>query len=128
LLGQTPGLEVAGEAGDAASLLAQVDAASPQLVLLDWDLRDLAAAEILPALRSVYPDLRVIVLSSRPEDGPAVLATGADAFVSKADPADQLLATINDCCGRQPAPPIPRLAQNERDRPPLGLLSAGNTM
>lgn len=102
LLGQTPGFEVAGEAGDAASLLAQVKVASPQLVLLDWNLRDLASDKILPALRSLCPDLCVIVLSGRPEDEPAVMVAGADAFVSKTDPADRLLAAIHDCCGRLP--------------------------
>jgi DNA-binding NarL/FixJ family response regulator len=102
LLGQVPGVEIAGEAVDAADLLAQVEAACPDLVLLDWGLRDLAAAGLLPALRKLCPGLRVIALSGRAEDEPTVLAAGVDAFVSKADPADRLLAAIHDCCRRQP--------------------------
>lgn len=102
LLRQTTGIEVSGEAADAASLLVQVEAIRPHLLLLDWGLWDLAATDILPALRSACPDLRVIALSGRPEDEPTVLAAGADAFVSKVDPAERLLAAIHDCCRRLP--------------------------
>ena len=38
--------------------------------------------------------MRVIALSTQTEVGPAALAAGAAAFVSKADPAEQLLAAI----------------------------------
>lgn len=102
LLGQVPGIEIAGEAGDAASLLAQVEAACPDLVVLDWGLRDLAAAGLLSGLRKLCPGLRVIALSGRAEDEPTVLAAGADFFVCKADPADSLLGAVHDCGARQP--------------------------
>ena len=124
LLGQTTGIEVAGEAADAASLLAQVEAISPHLLLLDWGLWDLAAADILPAMRSACPGLRVIALSGRPEDEPAVLAAGADAFVSKADPADRLLAAVHDCCRLQPGEKTgeaPCLSAASTTHPPVGI-------
>ena len=74
LLGQVPGVEISGEAADAAGLLAQAKAACPDLVLLDWGLRDLAAASLLPELRKLCPGLRVIALSGRAEDEDMVLA------------------------------------------------------
>ena len=94
LLEQQPGLIVVGEAVEAKQVLAQVEAAQPDLVLLDWNLRGLAAADLLPALRRICPDLRVIALSARPEMRPAALAAGADAFASKADSPERLLEAI----------------------------------
>lgn len=103
LLGQVPGVEIAGEAADAAGLLAQAQATCPDLVLLDWGLRDLAAASLLPELRKLCPGLRVIALSGRAEDRAMVLTAGVDAFVCKADPADGLLVAVHDCFHSQPA-------------------------
>jgi len=93
LLDQQPGLTVVGEAGEAAEILSQVMAIQPDLILLDWDLRG-SAFELLPALYRVCPALKVIALSARPELRSAMLAAGADAFVSKTDPPERLLAAI----------------------------------
>jgi DNA-binding response OmpR family regulator len=77
-----------------ASLAAQVREFKPQLVLLQWELPGRPAAALLFALRGVDTKPKVIVLSARPESEHAVLASGADAFVSKGDPPEQLLATF----------------------------------
>ena len=94
LLERQPGLIVAGEAVDADDLLAQVETICPDMVLLDWELPGLAGTDLLSALRAVCPGLLVIALSGRPGARRAALAAGADAFVSKADPPDRLLAAI----------------------------------
>jgi DNA-binding NarL/FixJ family response regulator len=94
LLERQPGLQVVGEAVDADGLLDQAEATHPDLVLLGWELPGLVAMGSLPALRRVCSDLLVIVLSGRPEARRASLDAGADAFVSKSDPPDRLLAAI----------------------------------
>ena len=94
LLEQQAGVQVVGEAVNSEALLSQVQTACPDLVLLDWNLPDIAAEELLSALRKRCPDLPVIVLSGKPEVRRAALAAGADAFVSKADPPEGLLAAI----------------------------------
>ena len=101
LLERQPGLEVVGEAVDGEDLLALARAACPDLVLLAWDLPDLEAVGGLPALRALYPGQSVIVLSGRPEVRQNVLSAGADAFVSKSDPPEQLLAAIEKQRSRQ---------------------------
>jgi CheY-like chemotaxis protein len=50
LLEQTPGLTVVGEACNAQDLLAQTNAARPDLVLLDWALPGLHASGTLRTL------------------------------------------------------------------------------
>jgi len=94
LLEHQPGLEVVGEVSDGKDLLAQVEVAYPDLVLLHWRLRGWSAVNSLSDLREVHPDLAVIVLSGHPEVEQAALAAGADAFVSKADPPELLLEAI----------------------------------
>lgn len=94
LLQQQPGIEVTAEAGDAAALLQRVAATCPDLVLLDWGLPGLEPAALMAALRQLCPDLRVIVLSGRPEVEGQAMALGADAFVSKSFPPEKLLAVI----------------------------------
>ena len=94
LLRQQPGLDIVGEATDTEDLLAKARAASPDLVLVHWGLRGLVASDLVPALRQINDDLRVVALSARPEARCAALAAGADAFVFKVDPPERLLATI----------------------------------
>ena len=95
LLEQELGAEVVGEAAKADDLLAQIAAGCPDLVLLDWGLPGMAEEELLTALRSTCTELAVIVLSGQPEAEEKALAAGADAFVSKADPPERLLAAIH---------------------------------
>lgn len=94
LLGQEPGLSVVGEAVEVEGLLAKAEATCPDLVLLDWELPGLPAADLLSALRALCPHVRVIALSGRPEARRAALAAGADGFVSKGDPPERLLTTL----------------------------------
>ena len=94
LLEQELGANVVGEATEARDLLAQVAACRPDLVLLDWGLPGMAAEDLLIALRRTCTELAVIVLSGQPEAEEKALTAGADAFVSKADPPEQLLAAV----------------------------------
>jgi DNA-binding NarL/FixJ family response regulator len=93
LLEQEPGIAVVGEAAEAGMLLTQEAACLPDLVFLDWELPGSQATKLLRVLRS-RSHLIVIALSGRPEARQAALDAGADAFVSKGDPPEQLLATL----------------------------------
>lgn len=101
LLEQQPDLNVIGEAVDAQGLLDWVRAVCPDMVLLDWELPELPRDDVVCALRALCPHLLVIALSGRPEARQAAVDAGVDAFVSKGDPPERLLAAVNDCCDRQ---------------------------
>jgi DNA-binding NarL/FixJ family response regulator len=96
LLEQQPGFEVVGEAVDAGELLAQAELTQPDLLLLSWDLGQVED-DLLPTLRQVCPTLYVIALSGRLKARQAALEAGADAFVSKGEPPERLLAAIDGC-------------------------------
>ncbi len=94
LLKQQPGLEIVGEAANVEELLAAVRASWPDVVLLHWGLEGTAVTDLPPILRRICPGLRVIVLSARPEAAREAMAAGADAFISKVDQPERLLAAI----------------------------------
>ena len=66
------------------------------------------ASELLPRLKQTCPGLHVIVLSARSEAKQDALASGADAFVSKMDHPERLLAAM----GSAKRTPAPEPAQN----------------
>ena len=95
LLKYEPEVYVVGEANDASSLLAQIQVIDPDVTLLDWELPGLSAIGSLSALRAKFPHLLVIALSGRPEARQEALDAGADAFISKIEPPEQLLAALH---------------------------------
>ena len=105
LLERKPGMQIVGEVATPEALLGKLRAACPDLIVCDWDLLDLVAADRLATLRAVCPYVVVIVLSGRPEVRQAALIAGADAFVCKTDPPGELLAVINDRWHRQQVQP-----------------------
>jgi DNA-binding NarL/FixJ family response regulator len=101
LLERQTGLEVVGEATTADDLLSLLTTSCPELVLLGWELPGLTDTGSVCALRELCPGVFVIALSGRPEACRVALAAGADAFVSKADPPEYLLAAIQHCKQKQ---------------------------
>ena len=98
VLEQEPGIEVLGEAVDATGLLDWVRTARPDAILLDWELPGLPTDELLQALGTDGPGVRVIALSGLPEARDAACEAGVHAFVSKGDPPEMLLGTVRRCC------------------------------
>jgi DNA-binding NarL/FixJ family response regulator len=96
LLMQEPDIAIVGEAEDLEQALEQIAGQRPDLVLLDWELPGQNSDSALVELRTVRPGLVVIALSGRPEARRAALAAGADAFVSKGDPPERLLAVVDE--------------------------------
>lgn len=94
-------VSVVSEAGESNALLEQIRTVHPDLVLLDWELPGLSAIGSLSALREDCPKLLVIVLSGRPEVCEKALAAGANAFVSKIDPPETLLAALRNVDSRK---------------------------
>jgi DNA-binding NarL/FixJ family response regulator len=92
LLKQEPGDAVIAESGDLDSVAVQMREFRPELVLLEWELPGRAAAAFLIALSGMELRPKVIVLSGRSDARKMALALGADSFVYKGDPPEQLLS------------------------------------
>ena len=102
LLEQEPELSVVGEASEAKDLLARVQETRPDLVLIDWELPGLRAADLLPALRAICCPMMVVALSGHKEMRQKALAAGANAFVSKEEPLNRLLTILRTVGGLSP--------------------------
>lgn len=95
LLEQESGMYVVGEAAEVDALVAQNESTQPDLVLLDWELPGVPATDLLSVLRARRHSTIVIAISSRPEARRQALDAGVDAFVSKGEPPDHLLAILH---------------------------------
>jgi DNA-binding NarL/FixJ family response regulator len=96
---EQPGLLLVGEVTRAEDLLAQVQALSPDLILLDWELLGREEDKMIADLHRLQPGVKVIILSRRPESQQVALDAGAEAFVSKASAPDHLLAALRRMAG-----------------------------
>jgi len=86
------------QVSEAASLEeAMHEPVEPALVLLDIQLHGLNGLEGIALVRRKWPHAAVIMLSSEvsPQKVRMAMERGAAAFVSKADPADKILAVIS---------------------------------
>lgn len=93
-LEQDPSIQIVGEAADATGLLQAIVEKAPDLVLLDWELPGLPAAQLLRLLRYERPSLKVIAMSGQPEACQSSLDAGVQAFVGKSEPPERVLASI----------------------------------
>jgi DNA-binding NarL/FixJ family response regulator len=102
LLEQESELNVVCSAASAREVLVGVQETRPDLVLLDWELPDLRATDLLPSLRSLSHSLKVVAFSKTGGAGQEALAAGADAFVSRESPQEWLLITLRTVGGLSP--------------------------
>jgi DNA-binding NarL/FixJ family response regulator len=94
---ENEGYEVVAEADSGEHALDVVDAAGPELVLLDIGLPGIDGFQVAAAIRARLPCARIVLLSSRDlcDLGPdRVHACGAAGFVHKADLSRAALVAI----------------------------------
>lgn len=84
------------EAENLESLTSKVKEAKYDMVLLDWELDKKKVPGIIPVIKSLNPNTKVIALSSRPEALKSAMEAGADAFVSKGEHPEKLLKVIDN--------------------------------
>ena len=95
LLHQQAGVHVTGLAVSTEGLVAQVAATKPDVLLLDWYLPEEPMLDLLAQLGQADPRPQIVVMSVRAEVEQEALAAGADAFVKKNVPPQDLLAVLD---------------------------------
>ena len=79
-------MEIAGEAGDWSTTVAEVPTCSTDLVVADWKLLPDAPDAVLVELRRACPKaLAIILIGGFETCQQAALSVGADGFISKSD-------------------------------------------
>lgn len=104
LLGQDPGLQVLGEAGDAAEALRLAAQLQPQVILLDNHLPGVMGVDAIRGLREVSPSSRVLMLtvSEDAQDLAAALRNGAQGYLLKTIDGDLLAEAIRRAARGEP--------------------------
>jgi DNA-binding NarL/FixJ family response regulator len=101
LLGTCPSCEIVGEAADGEEALAQVERFHPDLVILDIQMPILDGIAATRQIKRRWPQVTILILTMDAGHHSAALEAGADAFVSKADGAGQVLSTLRTAHGRE---------------------------
>lgn len=94
-------VEIVGEAENGPRAIAQVEALRPDVVVMDLQLHTASAVEprlddigAIQMIKRKWPAIRIVVLTMYTTDRASVLAAGADAFLLKGCPTQELLDAV----------------------------------
>jgi two-component system, NarL family, invasion response regulator UvrY len=101
ILSKVDDFTVIGEASNAPDTMASLRKDPCDLVLLDLSLPGKTGVELLKMIRDEFPRLRVLILSTYPEDQYAVrvLKQGASGYLTKESAPEQLVTAIRRVAG-----------------------------
>jgi DNA-binding NarL/FixJ family response regulator len=96
LLNRHPEFQVCGQAEDVPGALSCLNAAQPDLLVLDIELKDSNGLDLIRQAKSLFPNLRVLILSMHDETlfAERALRAGADGYVMKHSPVDEILGAM----------------------------------
>jgi DNA-binding NarL/FixJ family response regulator len=84
------------EAGDGYEAVQLVVEFQPDAIMMDARMPRMNGLEAVRHLKAKSPNIKIIVLSMYPDVRFEALEVGADAFVSKSDPPENLRETLKD--------------------------------
>lgn len=90
------GISVAGDTGNPDEILPFLDSHDTDVVVLDLNFPSRSGLEILKDIKSIHPEVAVLILSMHPEEHYAVraLKAGASGYLTKESDPEELLAAI----------------------------------
>jgi NarL family two-component system response regulator LiaR len=96
LLSTEPGIDVVGEAGDGERAVEQVLALRPDVTLMDLVLPGIEGAEAIGRIRAIWPEARILVLTSFVTDDKvlAAIRAGARGYLLKDSSPEDLVRAI----------------------------------
>jgi CheY-like chemotaxis protein len=94
LLLTTPGIKVVGEAGDGETAARLTASVHPDVVLMDVRMPGMDGIEATRLIKTRQPGVRVVVLTISAAYRIQAMAAGADAFLVKGGPADELVSAV----------------------------------
>jgi DNA-binding response OmpR family regulator len=89
-----------GELSGADNLPSTLETLRPDLLLLEWELPGWHTEKLMATLQATSTRPVVIVLGNQSHFRDLAFSAGADAFVSKSDPPERLLAALRNVMRR----------------------------
>jgi DNA-binding NarL/FixJ family response regulator len=96
VLALRPEIEIVGEAADGREAVQLVEECRPDAVLMDARMPAIDGLEATRLIKDRWPEVKVIVLTMYASYRANTLVVGADAFLIKGCPAEELLRAILD--------------------------------
>lgn len=98
LITAEPDMEVVGEASNANEALDKLETANADVVLLDIGMPGLSSFEAARKIRRLRPQVKLVFVTMYDDEDylTEAMAAGADGYVLKDSPAEQLLSAIRD--------------------------------
>ena len=96
LIGDTPDLEVCGEAGDMASALQLLDMNTPDLAIIDLSLAGGSGLDLIEHIKARNSEILMLVASMHDESlyAERVLAAGARGYINKQEAQEKIIQAI----------------------------------
>lgn len=91
-----PDLEVCGEADSVDNAIQQVQATSPDLIIVDIQLADSSGLDLIKDVDSRYPEISMLVVSAFDESlyAERALRAGAEGYINKRELQDNIIVAI----------------------------------
>lgn len=101
LIGDTPDLNVCGEAGDMASALKQLDSVTPDLAIVDLSLAGGSGLDLIEHIKARDSGILILVASMHDESlyAERVLAAGARGYINKQEAQEKIIQAIRQVLG-----------------------------
>lgn len=97
LLATWPEADVIAEARDGGEAIEQVEKYRPHVVLMDIQMPSMDGLQATRQIKQRWPEVKVIALTMYATYRAEAMVAGADAFLLKGDPAEELWETIVAC-------------------------------
>jgi len=94
LLSTWPKVGEVQEAANGRQAIGLIEQLEPDVVLMDIRMPEMDGLEATQRIKTRWPQVKIIMLSMYTEYIESALAAGADAFVSKGEPAKRLLSIV----------------------------------
>jgi DNA-binding NarL/FixJ family response regulator len=140
-------IEVVGQAGSPAELVALIERRRPDLVLMDLCMPGVVGAQLIECINERWPEVKVVVLSASDDRASvdSALRAGANAFIVKTVDLTEVVLVLRQVRGGGSvfhAPPVARAPRGgfgeapeepvgpiltEREKAVLGAVAAGMT-